>query len=93
MSSESKNVNTRSKTITAEQLVSYPVLLREYDPNWAVIFEEEKEKLWQTAGDSIEGIFHFDSTSVPGMLAKPEFVEKYTRLAEEKSGNSENGEV
>jgi len=93
MSSESKNINTRSNTITTDQLASYPVLLREYDPNWAVIFEEEKEKLRQTAGDNIEGIFHFGSTSVPGMLAKSEFVEKYTRLAEEKSGNSENGEV
>lgn len=70
MSSELKNTDNQS-TLTADQLASYPVLLREYDPNWAVIFEEEKEKLWKTAGDSIEDIFHFGSTSVPGMLAKP----------------------
>ena len=36
-----------------EQLAAYPVILREYDPNWAVIYEEEKEKIWKTAGDQI----------------------------------------
>ncbi len=71
MSSESKNTNSKSNNLTADQLAAYPVLLREYDPDWTVIFEEEREKLWQTAGDSIEEIFHFGSTSVPGMLAKP----------------------
>ena len=59
------------ENITKEQLVAYPVLLREYDPNWVVIFEEEKEKIWKTAGNSIEEIYHFGSTSIPGMLAKP----------------------
>ncbi len=86
MSSESKNTNTQSNNFNVAQLASYPVLLREYDPDWAVIFEEEKEKLWHTAGDSIQDVFHFGSTSIPGMLAKPEFVEKYTRLAEQEGG-------
>ena len=71
MSSEVTHTNTQGNHFTVEQLVSYPVLLREYDPNWTVIFEEEKEKLWRIAGDSIEEIFHFGSTSIPGILAKP----------------------
>ena len=70
MSWKLKNMDSQS-TITVAQLASYPILLREYDPNWTVIFEEEKEKLWHAAGDSIEDIFHFGSTSIPGMLAKP----------------------
>lgn len=70
MSSELKNTDNQMNP-TTDRLASYPVLLREYDPNWVVIFEEEKEKLWKTAGNSIEGIFHFGSTSIPGMLAKP----------------------
>ena len=70
MSSELRNTDSQS-TITIDQLASYSVLLREYDPDWAVIFEEEKEKLWRSVGDSIEYIFHFGSTSIPGMLAKP----------------------
>lgn len=78
MSSESKNTNTQSNNFNVAKLASYPVLLREYDPDWAVIFEEEKEKLWHNAGDSIQDVFHFGSTSIPGMLAKTEFVEKYT---------------
>lgn len=57
--------------ITKEQLASYPIMVREYDPNWVVIYEAEKERLWHTAGDSIEEIFHFGSTSIPGMLSKP----------------------
>jgi len=57
--------------ITMETLASYPVILREYDPNWAVIYEEEKEKLWSIIGDRTEEIVHFGSTSIPGMLAKP----------------------
>jgi len=36
------------------------------------MFEEEKEKLWHTAGDSIED-----------MIVKTEFVEKCSRLAGE----------
>jgi len=71
MSSESKHTTPKRNNLTASRLASYPVLLREYDTNWAVIFEEEKEKLWNTVGDSIEEIFHFGSTSIPGMLAKP----------------------
>lgn len=58
-------------SVTKEQLASYPVILREYDPNWAAIYEEEKEKLWNTVGDRTEEIVHFGSTSIPGMLAKP----------------------
>ena len=52
-------------------LASYPVILREYDSNWPGIFMEEKDKLWHAVGDNIEDIFHFGSTSIPGMLAKP----------------------
>lgn len=52
-------------------LATYPVMLKEYDPEWAVIFEEEKEKILHTAGESIEEVFHFGSTSIPGMISKP----------------------
>lgn len=66
-----KKADSQRDNIMKEQLAAYPVLLREYDPNWAVIYEEEKEKIWQTMGNSIEEIHHFGSTSIPGMLSKP----------------------
>lgn len=48
------------------------VMLEEYDPSWALKFEQEKAYLQQVAGHWNYGsIEHVGSTSVPGMVAKP----------------------
>jgi GrpB-like predicted nucleotidyltransferase (UPF0157 family) len=47
------------------------VVISEYDPNWAVLFEEEAHRLRASFGASALRIEHVGSTSVPGLAAKP----------------------
>ena len=48
------------------------VRLMPYDPNWPVLFEQEKEHLLACLpGELINRIEHFGSTAVPGLAAKP----------------------
>eukprot|EP00026_Physarum_polycephalum_P018486 Phypoly_transcript_20093.p1 GENE.Phypoly_transcript_20093~~Phypoly_transcript_20093.p1 ORF type:complete len:188 (+),score=12.78 Phypoly_transcript_20093:52-564(+) len=42
-----------------------------YNSQWPIMFEEEKYLLEQVFLDQAEEIFHFGSTSIPGMTAKP----------------------
>ncbi|MHA2170144.1 MAG: GrpB family protein [Candidatus Kariarchaeaceae archaeon] len=50
---------------------SAPIEICEYDPNWILEYEKEKEYLSQIIGDKIECIEHVGSTSVLGLGAKP----------------------
>jgi GrpB-like predicted nucleotidyltransferase (UPF0157 family) len=45
--------------------------LVEYDPRWAVLFQEEAALISRTLPDLVFGIDHIGSTSVPGLIAKP----------------------
>jgi GrpB-like predicted nucleotidyltransferase (UPF0157 family) len=45
--------------------------LADHDPNWATIFEAERELIEATIGDEAVEIEHIGSTSVPGLRAKP----------------------
>lgn len=47
------------------------IQLCEYDPNWALLFEREKERVRNLLGDKALQIEHVGSTSVPGLCAKP----------------------
>lgn len=42
-----------------------------YDPNWIEIYNTEAQKLKEVFGDSLLGIEHIGSTSVPGLASKP----------------------
>lgn len=49
-----------------------PVELSEYDPEWASLFEAEREFLMEIIGDCFCGsVEHVGSTAVPGLVAKP----------------------
>src|SRR5881227_777859 len=49
-----------------------PVRIDSYDRNWPVRFEEERQVLEETLGNSVTGgIHHVGSTAVPGLDAKP----------------------
>ncbi|MCG3218792.1 MAG: GrpB family protein [Candidatus Heimdallarchaeota archaeon] len=48
-----------------------PVIIVEYNPQWAVIFEQERIKLANLLGEKIQRIEHIGSTSVPNLGAKP----------------------
>lgn len=43
----------------------------EYNPMWADLFLEEKQKLEAVLRDRVLDIQHIGSTSIPGMIAKP----------------------
>ncbi len=42
-----------------------------YDPNWPVLFEEERRRILGAVGHIVAGVHHVGSTSIPGMAAKP----------------------
>jgi GrpB-like predicted nucleotidyltransferase (UPF0157 family) len=42
-----------------------------YNPEWKILFEEEKQQLQSTIGNDIVDIQHIGSTSIPGIIAKP----------------------
>jgi GrpB-like predicted nucleotidyltransferase (UPF0157 family) len=46
-------------------------LLVEYDPRWESAFLEEKTRIESALSPLIRSVVHYESTSVPGMRAKP----------------------
>lgn len=49
-----------------------PYKLVDYDPNWKVLFSDISEKVRNVLGDIAIKIEHIGSTSVVGMVAKPQ---------------------
>ena len=47
------------------------VIIVQYDPRWPKLFEEEKCRVLNVAGEKILAIEHVGSTAVPGLGAKP----------------------
>ena len=48
-----------------------PILVVEYDPQWPILFEREKEEIIAALGSSLLMVEHIGSTAVPGLAAKP----------------------
>lgn len=46
--------------------------LEEYNPKWAKTFELKEKQLRSVLGDQLVRAHHIGSTSIPGMLAKPQ---------------------
>ena len=42
-----------------------------YDPNWPLLFEEERRRITAAVGHIVAGVHHVGSTSIPGMPSKP----------------------
>ena len=51
--------------------MEHPVIITDYDPQWPVLFEEERDKILSVVGHIIVAIEHIGSTAVPGLGAKP----------------------
>jgi GrpB-like predicted nucleotidyltransferase (UPF0157 family) len=50
----------------------FPIILTEYNPAWAELFQLEKQRIIATVGSKhILSIEHIGSTAIPGLLAKP----------------------
>ncbi|MCW4052242.1 MAG: GrpB family protein [Candidatus Bathyarchaeota archaeon] len=47
------------------------VRIVDYDPQWPIIYEEEKRRILEVVGDIIARIEHVGSTAVPNLGAKP----------------------
>jgi GrpB-like predicted nucleotidyltransferase (UPF0157 family) len=48
-----------------------PIVLDDYDPEWARLFEREARKIRAALGDAALRLEHVGSTAVPGLAAKP----------------------
>ncbi len=48
-----------------------PIVLAEYDPGWAALYEREAARIQRVLGDPVRLLEHVGSTSVPGLAAKP----------------------
>jgi GrpB-like predicted nucleotidyltransferase (UPF0157 family) len=48
-----------------------PVVVVDYDPTWADVFEALRKQVSGVLGDTASAIEHIGSTSVPGLAAKP----------------------
>lgn len=67
MTSDSDNLKRRVAQAVQEDVAVVP-----YDPQWPVLFEEEKDRLRSCLpSELIRRIEHFGSTAVPGLAAKP----------------------
>ena len=63
----------RVKDLTdKERAALFPVVLSEYNSEWAIWYEDEKARLFSILGaENIARISHCGSTAVPNLLAKP----------------------
>jgi GrpB-like predicted nucleotidyltransferase (UPF0157 family) len=50
---------------------SEKIIIKEYDPKWASLFETERNELMEAIGHYVADIEHIGSTAVPGLAAKP----------------------
>lgn len=48
-----------------------PIAIDDYNSQWPLIYEVEKERIVGAIGHLLAGIEHIGSTSVPGLAAKP----------------------
>jgi GrpB-like predicted nucleotidyltransferase (UPF0157 family) len=48
-----------------------PILVLDYDPQWPILFEKEKEAIIAALGSKVLLLEHIGSTAVPGLAAKP----------------------
>ena len=49
----------------------HSAVVEPYDPDWPVLFEEERRLIMAAVGHIVAGVHHVGSTSIPGMPAKP----------------------
>ena len=62
----------RLSEMTLEELWQlFPIILTEYDPDWARFYEDEKTLLSEKFGVVLTRISHIGSTAVKGLTAKP----------------------
>jgi GrpB-like predicted nucleotidyltransferase (UPF0157 family) len=72
MKSDKQDLFYHKEGFEVERAALYPIILREYNPDYPTWFAEERDNLTRLIdAESIARIRHIGSTSVPGLLAKP----------------------
>lgn len=51
--------------------LNHPILVVDYDPQWPILFEQEKKRILAALGSYLTMVTHIGSTAVPGLAAKP----------------------
>jgi RimJ/RimL family protein N-acetyltransferase/GrpB-like predicted nucleotidyltransferase (UPF0157 family) len=70
--SDEKDLFYHKDGFAEDRAALYPIILREYNPEYLAWFNEERDNLTRLIGaENIVRIRHIGSTSVPGLLAKP----------------------
>ncbi len=60
-----------SVRIGPPEVLNGPILLHDYDPAWATLFDREAARIRAALGHAALLVEHVGSTSVPGLAAKP----------------------
>jgi GrpB-like predicted nucleotidyltransferase (UPF0157 family) len=47
------------------------IIIVDYDPQWPILYEEERTKILAVIGDKVVAIEHIGSTAIPDLGAKP----------------------
>jgi GrpB-like predicted nucleotidyltransferase (UPF0157 family) len=55
----------------AKERAAGPVVIADYNPDWPAMYDRERQRIMDAAGDCVIDIQHVGSTSVPGLAAKP----------------------
>jgi GrpB-like predicted nucleotidyltransferase (UPF0157 family) len=58
-------------TVGGVQPLTTPIEIRDYDPEWPLLYRREEARIRSVLGDRVVRIAHAGSTSVPGLAAKP----------------------
>jgi GrpB-like predicted nucleotidyltransferase (UPF0157 family) len=58
-------------TVGGVQPLTAPIEIRDYDPEWPLLYRREEARIRSVLGDRVVRIAHAGSTSVPGLPAKP----------------------
>jgi GrpB-like predicted nucleotidyltransferase (UPF0157 family) len=66
-----KGLQRGNKDMGAYSRLNRPIVVVDYDPEWPILFEQEKERLIAAVESHILVVEHIGSTSVPGLAAKP----------------------
>jgi GrpB-like predicted nucleotidyltransferase (UPF0157 family) len=56
---------------TRERYGAGPIVVSDYDPAWAAMFEQERSRVQEALGPIVVTVEHVGSTAVPGLAAKP----------------------
>ncbi len=51
--------------------INKTIRIADYDPQWAVLYEEEKSRVLEVVGHIIVGVEHIGSSAIPTLGAKP----------------------